>query len=56
MTNPSPLVSVCMTAYNQEKYIPQAIDSVLEQQTSFDVELVVGEDCSKDRTREMWQR
>ena len=56
MTNPSPLVSVCMTAYNQEKYIAQAIESVLEQQTSFDVELVVGEDCSKDRTREICQR
>lgn len=53
MTNPSPLVSVCITAYNQEEYIAQAIESVLAQQTSFDVELVVGDDGSTDRTGEI---
>ena len=45
-----PLVSVCMTTYNHEAYLAQAIESVLAQQTSFGVELVVGEDCSTDRT------
>ena len=45
-----PLVSVCMTTYNHEPYIAEAIESVLAQQTSFGVELVVGEDCSTDRT------
>ena len=49
----TPLVSVCITAYNQEKYIAQAIESVLTQQTSFDVELVVGDDGSTDRTGEI---
>ena len=29
MTNSQPLVSVLMTAYNREKYIAQAIESVL---------------------------
>ena len=45
-----PLVSVCMTTYNHERYIAQAIESVLAQQTTFAVEVVVGEDCSADNT------
>lgn len=47
----SPLVSVCMITYNHEKYIAQAIESVLVQQTDFQYELVIGEDCSLDGTR-----
>lgn len=46
----TPLVSVCMTTYNHEKYISQAIESVLGQRTTFAVEVVVGEDCSTDLT------
>ncbi len=46
----TPLVSVCMTTYNHEAYIRQAIEGVLAQRTSFGVELVVGEDCSTDLT------
>ncbi|HEX8531369.1 MAG TPA: glycosyltransferase [Cytophagales bacterium] len=44
-------VSVCMIAYNHEKYIVQAVESALMQQTNFDYEIVVGEDCSTDGTR-----
>ena len=46
----TPLVSVCMTTYNHEAYLAQAIESVLAQQTSFGVELVLGDDCSTDST------
>lgn len=46
-------LSVCMITYNHEKYIAQAVESVLMQQTNFDYELVIGEDCSTDRTREI---
>lgn len=46
----APLVSVCMTTYNHEPYIRQAVESVLAQRTSFPFELVVGEDCSTDAT------
>lgn len=45
-----PLLSVCMTTYNHERYIAQAIESVLGQRTTFAVEVVVGEDCSTDST------
>ena len=47
----APKVSVCMVTYNQERYIAQAIESVLEQQTNFNVEIVIGEDRSTDATR-----
>lgn len=46
-----PKVSVAMITYNHERFISQAIESVLMQQTDFPVELVIGEDCSKDGTR-----
>ena len=44
------MVSVCMTTYNQERYIGEAIESVLRQETSFPIELVIGDDCSSDNT------
>jgi glycosyltransferase involved in cell wall biosynthesis len=46
-----PTISVLMLAYNHEPYIAQAIQSVLDQKTDLDFELVIGEDFSKDRTR-----
>ncbi len=50
---PRPKVSVLMVTYNHEKYIAQAIESVLMQKTTFPFELLVGEDCSTDGTREI---
>ena len=51
-----PLLSVCMITYGHEKYILQAIESVLAQNTEFDFELVIGEDCSPDGTRAIVQQ
>ena len=48
-------VSVMTTTYNHEKYIGQAIDSVLAQQTDFQWEQIVAEDCSTDDTRAIVQ-
>lgn len=45
------MLSVCCITYNQEKFIKKAIESMLAQQTSFDVEIVIGEDGSTDATR-----
>lgn len=47
-----PLVSVCIAVYNCERYIGQAIDSVLGQ-TLGDFELVVADNASTDRTVEI---
>lgn len=49
----TPKVSVSMITYNHEEFIAQAIESVLMQQCDFPFELVIGEDCSTDRTREI---
>jgi len=49
----NPLVSVHMITYNHEPYIVQAIEGVLFQETNFPIELVIGEDCSGDGTREI---
>lgn len=51
--NITPLVSVCMTTYNHEKYIGKAIESVLAQEVDFPIEIVIGEDNSTDATREI---
>lgn len=44
------LVTVCMITYAHEDYIEQAINSILEQKTSFDYELLIANDCSPDKT------
>jgi glycosyltransferase involved in cell wall biosynthesis len=49
----TPLVSVWMVTYNHEKFIRQAIESVLMQVTDFQIEIIIGEDCSTDGTRKI---
>jgi glycosyltransferase involved in cell wall biosynthesis len=44
-------LSVAMITYNHEKYIGQAIESILAQKVDFEYEIVIGEDCSTDGTR-----
>ncbi|HKP54369.1 MAG TPA: glycosyltransferase [Chloroflexia bacterium] len=46
-------VSVLIITYNHERFIAQAVESALMQQTDFDYEIVIGEDCSTDGTREI---
>ena len=48
-----PLVSVVMITYGHEKYIQQAIESVLEQQCNFAFELIIANDCSPDNTNKV---
>lgn len=48
-----PFVSVAMITYNHEDYIAQSIEHIARQETSFPIELLIGEDCSTDRTREI---
>ncbi len=48
-----PLVSIMMITYNHASFIAQAIEGVLQQKANFLFELVIGEDCSTDGTREI---
>jgi glycosyltransferase involved in cell wall biosynthesis len=42
-----------MLTFKHEKFIAEAIEGVIAQQCDFPIELVIGEDCSPDRTREI---
>jgi len=53
MQNNNILLSILMITYNQEKYIAQALDSILMQEVDFKYEIIIGEDCSTDTTREI---
>lgn len=53
MSYTNPLVSVICPCYNHEPYLRQALDSILMQKTDFPFEVLVGEDCSPDGSREI---
>lgn len=44
------LVSVLVPTYRQEKFIAQCLQSILDQRVDFDMEILVGDDCSPDNT------
>ncbi len=45
-----------MITYNHEKFIEQAINGVLMQECDFEVELILANDCSPDKTDEVIQK
>ncbi len=51
--SPRPKVSVCVITYNQARYIGQCLQSLVDQRTSFDFEVLVGDDCSSDGTQQI---
>ena len=46
-------VSVCVVTYNQEQYIAQCLQSLVDQETKFNFEVIVSDDCSTDKTPEI---
>lgn len=48
-----PLVSICIQTYNQESYIRKCLDNLVNQKTNFDYEILIGEDQSIDKTRDI---
>lgn len=44
------LLSVMVETYNQENYIAQTLDSIINQNAGFEYELLIGDDCSTDNT------
>lgn len=50
------MVSVIMITYNQQKYVEQAVRSVMSQRTAFPFELVIADDSSSDSTPDICRR
>lgn len=48
-----PKVSVFCMVYNHEPFLVQCLEGFLMQKCLFDFEIVVGEDCSNDKSREI---
>ncbi len=53
MQKQKPLVSVHLLTYNHAKFIAQSIESVVNQQTNFPFEIVIGDDHSTDGTSQI---
>jgi glycosyltransferase involved in cell wall biosynthesis len=49
----NPLVSIIVIAYNEEKKIANALRSIINQETNFDIEIIFVDDGSKDQTHEI---
>lgn len=47
------MVSVCMITYNHERFIEQAIKSIINQKTNFKFELIIHDDASPDKTADI---
>lgn len=47
------IISIAMLTYNHEKYIAQTLDSVLMQNVNFDYQIVIADDFSTDKTRDI---
>ena len=50
----NPLVSICIPSYNAESFIKETLQSILDQ-TYTNIEIVIIDDCSKDKTVEIIQ-
>jgi len=44
-------VSVCVVTYNHEKYIRECLESIVTQKCNFNFEVIIGDDCSTDKSR-----
>lgn len=44
------MVSVIVNTFNHEKYVAEALESILNQKVNFNIEILVHDDCSKDGT------
>lgn len=45
--------SILITVYNHGQFLRQCLESVVNQKTNFKYEIVIGEDCSPDNTRDI---
>ena len=48
-----PILSICIPTYNRSKYLKQTLDSIISKKiflNSFDVEIIISNNCSTDNT------
>lgn len=50
------MFSVAIITYNQEKYISQTLESILNQEHNYNYEIIIGEDCSSDNTKKIIEK
>lgn len=48
-----PLISICITNYNKDKYIIPSIESALNQITNYEIEIIISDDFSTDNSRDI---
>lgn len=46
-------LTVVVSCYKQESYITECLNSILSQEVNFKYELIIADDCSPDKTREV---
>ncbi len=56
MYSNNPSISIIITSYNQADTLAQTLDSILAQQCNYAYEIIVGDDCSTDNTREVCEK
>ena len=47
------ILSVVVSCYKQESYIAECLNSILSQDVDFNYELIIADDCSPDKTRDV---
>ncbi len=52
----NPQVSVCITTYQHAAFIKKCVNSALDQETTFPIEIIIGEDESTDGTRQICKK
>lgn len=55
VSEPRPIVSIAVLAYNSEKYIEENVRGILMQKLDVPYEIVISDDCAADATRKICQ-
>lgn len=51
-----PMISILVITYNQENYISETLESIINQEHNYSIEIIIGDDCSTDNTRQIIQK